>query len=55
MTRRERIFEVLDRHDKNFTLESGEVIQAIYFYDFEKVIDELEKLLINTDVRIVKK
>jgi hypothetical protein len=40
MTRKE-LFEILDKHDREFTLESGEKIQAIYFYDFEKLIDEL--------------
>lgn len=33
----EEIIEILDRYDKDYTLQSGEVIQAISFYDFVEV------------------
>ena len=41
---KEDFIEVLDKYDSDFTLETGEGIQAIYFYDFGKLADELVKL-----------
>lgn len=41
---KEEIIEELDRHDSDFELETGEIIQAIWFYDFDKVADGLVKL-----------
>jgi len=38
------LIEVLDKYDSDFNLETGEMIQAIYFYDFGKLADELVKL-----------
>jgi len=38
------LIEVLDKYDSDFNLETGEKIQAIYFYDFGKLADELVKL-----------
>ena len=38
------LIEVLDKYDSDFNLETGETIQAIYFYDFGKLADELVKL-----------
>ena len=34
-----QIIEELDKYDSDFELETGERIQAIWFYDFEKVAD----------------
>jgi len=36
--------EILDKYDSDFNLETGETIQAIYFYDFGKLADELVEL-----------
>lgn len=41
---REQIIEELDKYDSNFQLETGEGIQAIWFYDFGKVADGLLEL-----------
>lgn len=41
---KEQIIEELDKYDSNFELETGEGIQAIWFYDFGKVADGLVKL-----------
>ena len=43
--------EVLDKYDSDFNLETGEKIQAIYFYDFGKLADELVKLFAIHNVR----
>jgi hypothetical protein len=47
---KEQIIEILDKYDSDFTLETGEIIQAIYFYDFGKLADELVKLFATPDV-----
>ena len=38
------VIEELDKYDSDFELETGEGIQAIWFYDFGKVADGLVKL-----------
>jgi len=45
------LIEVLDKYDSDFNLETGEKIQAIYFYDFGKLADELVKLFSIHNVR----
>jgi hypothetical protein len=45
------LIEVLDKYDSDFNLETGETIQAIYFYDFGKLADELVKLFAIYNVR----
>ena len=45
------LIEVLDKYDSDFNLETGETIQAIYFYDFGKLADELVKLFAIHNVR----
>lgn len=45
------LIEVLDKYDSDFNLETGEKIQAIYFYDFGKLADELVKLFAIHNVR----
>ena len=45
------LIEVLDKYDSDFSLETGETIQAIYFYDFGKLADELVKLFAIHNVR----
>lgn len=45
------LIEVLDEYDSDFNLETGETIQAIYFYDFGKLADELVKLFAIHNVR----
>lgn len=41
---KEQIIGELDRYDSDFVLETGEMIQAILFYDFGKVADGLIEL-----------
>ena len=41
---KEDFIEILDKYDSDFNLETGETIQAIYFYDFGKLAEELEEL-----------
>lgn len=42
---KEDFINLLDKYDSKFTLETGETIQAIYFYDFGKLAEDLVKLL----------
>ena len=42
--KKEDFIEILDKHDSDFNLETGETIQAIYFYDFGKLSEELAEL-----------
>ena len=44
MNIKEQVIEELDKYDSDFELETGEGIQAIWFYDFGKVADGLVKL-----------
>jgi hypothetical protein len=45
MINKEQLIEFFDKYDSTFTLETGEQIQAIYFYDLGKVAEDLVKLL----------
>ena len=48
---KEDFIEMLDKYDSDFNLETGEMIQAIYFQDFSKVAEDLVKLFSIHNVR----